>query len=92
MRAFMNSIPRTDSENLVGGKSQITSNFKKFIFFPIKAGVYGFTLVLAVIMLLKLLSYVLGVNASINLDIMDILLSSVGFFFMFLIYVLKNFH
>jgi hypothetical protein len=49
-------------------------------------------LVFSVILVLKLLSFLFGINEAFNLDLMDVMLSSVGFFLMFLIYVLKNFH
>lgn len=88
----MNSIPSTDNDGIVENKSQFFIGLKKYIIFPIKAGLYGFTLVFTVILLVKLLSFLLGINEIFNLDLMDVMLSSVGFFFMFLIYILKNFH
>ncbi len=88
----MNSIPNTERENIIESKSQFLSGLKKYIIFPIKAGLYGFTLVFIVILLVKLLSFLLGINEIFSLDLMDVMLSSVGFFFMFLIYILKYFH
>lgn len=88
----MNSIPNTERENIIESKSQFLSGLKKYIIFPIKAGLYGFTLVFTVILLVKLLSFLLGINEIFSLDLMDVMLSSVGFFFMFLIYILKYFH
>ncbi len=88
----MDSIPNTERENIIETKSQFLSGLKKYIIFPIKAGLYGFTLVFTVILLVKLLSFLLGINEIFSLDLMDVMLSSVGFFFMFLIYILKYFH
>lgn len=88
----MNSIPNTERENIIENKSQFLSGLKKYIIFPIKAGLYGFTLVFTVILSVKLLSFLLGINEIFSLDLMDVMLSSVGFFFMFLIYILKYFH
>jgi hypothetical protein len=88
----MNSIPNANTENVVANKSQIIIGLKKYLIFPIRAGLYGFTLVFSVILVLKLLSFLFGINEAFNLDLMDVMLSSVGFFLMFLIYVLKNFH
>jgi hypothetical protein len=88
----MNSIPSANTENVVENKSQFIIGLKKYLFFPIRAGLYGFTLVFSVILILKLLSFLFGINEAFNLDLMDVMLSSVGFFLMFLIYVLKNFH
>lgn len=92
MREIMNSIPSTNDENVVENKSQFFISLKKYLLFPIKAGFYGFALVFSIILLLKLLSFIFGINDVFNLDLMDVMLSSVGFFLMFLIYVLKNFH
>lgn len=88
----MNSIPSTNDEDIVEGKSQFFISLKKYLIFPIKAGFYGFSLVFSIILFLKLLTFLFGVNEVFNLDLMDVMLSSVGFFLMFLIYILKNFH
>ena len=91
-KEYMNSIPKTESDNLIESKSQFLSIIKKYVLLPIKAGLYGFTLVFSVLLLLKLLSHLFGISEVLNLDLMDVILSSVGFFFMFLIYILKNSH
>lgn len=88
----MNSIPSANDGDVVESKSQFFSSLKKYLIFPIKAGFYGFSLVFFIIFFLKLLSFLFGVNEAFNLDLMDVMLSSVGFFLMFLIYILKNFH
>jgi hypothetical protein len=88
----MNSITKTDSEDLTESKSQLLSSIKKYVLLPVKAGLYGFTLVFSVLVLLKLLSHLFGISEVLNLDLMDVMLSSVGFFFMFLLYILKNSH
>jgi len=88
----MNSIPSTNDENVVESKSQFLISLKKYLIFPIKAGFYGFALVFSIILFLKLLSFLFGINEVFTLDLMDVMLSSVGFFLMFLIYILKNFH
>lgn len=86
----MNPILKNNGENVFDNKQSIYNLLKKYIFFPIKEGLYGFSIVFAVILLVKLLSFLLGLNESFNFDLMDILLSSVGFFFMFLVYFLKK--
>lgn len=88
----MNSIPSTNDENILENKSRFFIGLKKYLIFPIKAGFYGFALVFSIILFLKLLSFLFGINEAFNLDLMDVMLSSVGFFLMFLIYALKNFH
>jgi len=92
MNEIMNSIPSTNDENVVESKSQFFISLKKYLIFPIKAGFYGFALVFSIILFLKLLSFLFGINEVFTLDLMDVMLSSVGFFLMFLIYILKNFH
>lgn len=88
----MTSISKNNSEHAVERKLNVYASIKKYFLLPLKEGLYGFILVLAVILFVKLLSFLLGINESFNFDIMDILLSSVGFFFMFLIYFLKKLH
>jgi len=92
MNEIMNSIPSTNDENVVESKSQFFISLKKYLIFPIKAGFYGFALVFSIILFLKLISFLFGINEVFTLDLMDVMLSSVGFFLMFLIYILKNFH
>ena len=92
MNEIMNSIPSTNDENVVESKSQFFISLKKYLIFPIKAGFYGFALVFSIILFLKLISFLLGINEVFKLDLMDVMLSSVGFFLMFLIYILKSFH
>ena len=92
MNEIMNSIPSTNDENVVESKSQFLISLKKYLIFPIKAGFYGFALVFSIILFLKLISFLFGINEVFKLDLMDVMLSSVGFFLMFLIYILKNFH
>jgi hypothetical protein len=87
----MDSIPKMESDKIVESKSQLAMGLRKYIILPIKAGFYGFTLVFSVILFVKLLSFLLGINDVFNLDLMDVILAFVGFFFMFLIYLLKNF-
>ena len=88
----MNSIQSTKNETIAEDKSQFLMALKKYLIAPFKAGFYGFTLVFSVILLLRLLSFLLGINDVFNLDLIDVILSSVGFFLLFLIYILKNFH
>jgi hypothetical protein len=92
MKELMNSIPKIENGKIVESRPQLSMSLRKYILLPLKAGFYGFTLVFSVILFVKLLSFLLGINDVFNLDLMDVILASVGFFFMFLIYLLKNFH
>ncbi len=86
----MNSIPENNNSGVVENKSQLFYLLKKYVLLPLKEGLYGFLIVFGVIVLVKLLSFLLGINESFSFDLMDVLLSAVGFFFMFLVYFLKK--
>jgi len=90
MSEVMETIPKNREDNLVENKPQIMEVIKKYIILPLREGIYGFALVFAVILMVKLLSYVLNINETFELDFMDVLLALVGFLFMFLIYFLKK--
>lgn len=88
----MNSISNAGHETLIENKSQFLSGIKKYIVYPLKSGLYGFTLVFSIILIVKLFSFLIGTDEIFNLDLMDVMLSSMGFFFMSLIHILKNFN
>lgn len=88
----MNSISNAGNETIFDNKSQFLSSVKKYIVYPIKSGLYGFTLVFTIILIVKLFSFLIGTDEIFNLDLMDVMLSSMGFFFMSLIHILKNFN
>jgi hypothetical protein len=88
----MNSISSTNHKNVVENKSQFLISLKKYLISPIEAGFYGFALVFSVILTLKLLLFLFRINQVFNLEIMDIMLSSVGFFLMYLIDIRNNPH
>ncbi len=88
----MDPLLKNNGGNLVENKRGIYYMLKKYVFNPLRDGFFGFSLVFAVIFLVKLLSFLLGLNDSFNFDLVDVLLSSVGFFFMFLVYFLKKLH
>jgi hypothetical protein len=83
--------PSARCGNVVESKSQFIIGLKKYLLFPIEAGCYGFYLVFSVILVSKLICFLLGFNVRFNLDLMDVILSLVGFFLMFLIDILKRF-
>lgn len=62
----------------------------KFIVKPFAAGLYGFASFFLIIIISKYLGTVIGSVASFKVDISDVQLSFLGFFFVFLINVLKN--
>jgi hypothetical protein len=68
-----------------------SSVIKNYILKPIKAGILGFTSFLVVLILTKLISVIIGTVTSFQLEMDDILLSSIGFILLFLIRFLENF-
>jgi hypothetical protein len=73
-------------------KFQFVSSLKKYFLFPIESGLYGFYMVFTVVLLLKLVNYLLGINESFQVDHIDFLLSLVGFFLLFLDDLLRSLH
>jgi len=98
MATIINTLEKrtTDSDNDVvkvdEKKSSFIMNLKKYLLFPIEAGLYGFYLIFTVVLLLKLITYILGFHEAFRLDLLDFMLSLVGFFLMFLVDLLKNLH
>ena len=98
MPTIINTLEKrtTDSDNDVvkvdEKKSSFIMNLKKYLLFPIEAGLYGFYLVFSVVLLLKLVTYVLGYHKAFQFDLLDFMLSIIGFFLMFLVDLLKNLH
>jgi hypothetical protein len=86
----MNSISSANQENVIKDKSQFFIKLTKYLASPIVAGFYGFALVFSVNLILKLLSFLLGINKPFNLDLIDVMISSIGFLLMFLINFRKN--
>ena len=82
----------TDMVNPDKNESKIFIHLKKYLLFPIEAGLYGFYLVFTVVLLLKLITYILGFHEAFQFDLMDFMLSLVGFFLMFLVDLIKNLH
>ena len=74
-------ISQTNSINILVG----------FVLKPVGAGLYGFSGFFLVIVISKYLGTVIGTINSFNVDISDVELSLLGFFFVFLINLLKNF-
>lgn len=67
------------------------STFHKFIFNPIKSGVFGFLLFFVVLLITKSAGKLIGTVPEVKIDFEDALLSSIGFIMFFLIKFLENF-
>jgi hypothetical protein len=58
------------------------TNYKKLsdhLFKPLKAGLVGFVTILILILLVNLVSYIIGINEKMGMDILDLLLAGLGF-------------
>jgi hypothetical protein len=84
------SAPKTNMETEIKKKSQFISPLKKYFLLPIESGLYGFYMVFAVLLFLKLATYIFGFNDTFQLELIDFMLSLVGFFLMFLVDLLKK--
>ncbi len=63
----------------------------KFVFSPLKAGIGGFAAFFTILILTKLFAYLMGIQNIFEVDVYDLLLSTIGFILSFLIRFLENF-
>jgi len=66
-------------------------SYKNFISEPIKSGLFGFSIFITILIIVKLFSYFIGSYNYFAIEITDIELSLIGFVLMFLIRFLENF-
>jgi len=62
-----------------------------FVFYPIRAGLFGFALFFTILMFAKLFGYVANSYNNFAIDVEDISLSGLGFILVFLVRFLANF-
>ncbi len=77
-------------------QSKWTIDFKspfllKYIFYPIRAGLFGFSLFFTTIFLSKYIGYIVKNSSQFIIDINDVILSLLGFILLWLIKLLENF-
>jgi hypothetical protein len=63
----------------------------KYIFYPIRAGLFGFSLFFTTIFISKYLGYIVKNSPEFIIDISDVLLSLLGFILLWLIKFLESF-
>jgi hypothetical protein len=68
-----------------------TEVFFKFALIPLKAGIGGFALFFSVLLFTKFFAYLIGTQNLFEIDVEDLLLSTIGFILAFLIRFLENF-
>jgi hypothetical protein len=71
--------------------NKVVSFFLNFIFFPLRAGLFGFSAFFTTVLLVKYMGTLIDKNALFLVDLTDIYLSSLGFFLIFTIRILENF-
>jgi len=76
--------------------TELTVNFKspfllKYVFYPIRAGLFGFSLFFTTIAFSKYIGYLVKNSNKFVVDINDVILSLLGFILLWLIKLLENF-
>lgn len=66
-------------------------SIKNYLLQPIKSGLFGFSIFITILLLVKLFSYVIGTYNYLTIEMTDIELSFIGFVLLFLIRFLENF-
>lgn len=72
-------------------QSDQTKSFLKFVLLPLRAGLLGFSIFLIILIVTKWISYLIGTNDNLTIDVEDVYLSVIGFILLFLIKFLENF-
>ncbi|RPI75345.1 MAG: hypothetical protein EHM47_02870 [Ignavibacteriales bacterium] len=71
-------------------KNNLLNLFRKYLYKPITGGVFGYLIFLFLISVSKYLGYLIGNRESFQIDITDLLLSLLGFAFIFTIKMKEN--
>ena len=66
-------------------------SIKNYLIEPLKSGLFGFSIFIAILIIVKLFSYAIGTYNYFAIEITDIQLSIIGFVLLFLIRFLENF-
>ncbi len=70
---------------------QTSFSAKNHLVEPIKSGLFGFSIFITILIIVKLFSYAIGSYDYVTIEITDIELSFIGFVLLFLIRFLENF-
>lgn len=71
----------TQAYTEVIGNDTLKQNIKTYLLNPLSAGLAGFALLFSLMLMTKLFSYILGINAVFNLGLNDVIYALVGFVF-----------
>jgi hypothetical protein len=72
-------------------QNKFISFFLNFLFYPLRAGLFGFSAFFTTVLLVKYMGTLIDKNSLFLVDLTDIYLSSLGFFLIFTIRILENF-
>ncbi len=87
----MKHISASGVETKLNGIDGKSFSIKNHLLQPIKSGLFGFSIFITILILVKLFSYVIGTYNYLTIEITDIELSFIGFVLLFLIKFLENF-
>ncbi|MFA4922749.1 MAG: hypothetical protein WC557_00975 [Ignavibacteriaceae bacterium] len=89
----MNEVSSVQGKVQSGLTINLKSSFLlKYIFYPIRAGLFGFSLFFTTIFISKYLGYIVKNSPEFIIDINDVILSLLGFILLWLIKFLENFN
>ena len=71
-------------------KNDLSVSMKKYLIKPIASGIFGYLGFFALLMISKYLGYIIGNRVTFKVDITDLLLSLMGFAFIFVIKLREN--
>ncbi len=74
-----------------GKNAQSVFSAKNHLLDPIKSGLFGFSIFITILIIVKLFSYTIGSYDYFAIEITDVELSFIGFVLLFLIRFLENF-
>ena len=83
---YIGGVGKKEDEN-----SSSHSFVKDYIWAPIRSGCCGFAMFFAILLAVKLFSYIIGTYNFFAIELTDLSLSSIGFVLLFLIRELENF-
>ncbi len=81
----------SDAESKIAvNKPQFLYGLKRYLLYPIESGLYGLYIIFALLILLKIVSYLAGLTEMFNVDRSDLIFPLLGFMIMFLVDVFKK--
>lgn len=76
---------------LKDGQLSILESIKRLFLYPLRSGIFGFSMFFTILLTTKFISSVIGTVNEFSVEIDDVWISSIGFVLVFLIRFLENF-